>query len=149
MNALRRWAPRAPKRFHLAAAASLWSLAGLGLFLAGFYWIETSGSSWMLPAVALALVAGAVKFRFVLRKTARKIVTRIERRGDGKCLGGFLSWGSWGMVAGFSILGRLLRASAVPRILLGGIYFAVGVALLGSSLVIWGHWWRGRSSPST
>ena len=127
------------------AAAMMWSLAGAGILAAGCSWIFRSGSAASVPVLVLALGTGAAKARFVLDRTARRILTRIESRGDGRCLGGFLSWKSWLLVAAMVLLGRLLRASPLPLIVRGGVYAAIGAALLIASRLLWMKG-RGRTS---
>jgi hypothetical protein len=133
-------------RAHLFAAALLWSMVGLGLCSAGTFWILTSGSARSVPILILAILVGLAKERFVLRRTARRIAERIERRGDGRCIGGFLSWKSWILVLAMMALGRLLRASPLSPIARGAIYAAVGAALAAASVWLWRRWrWPGES----
>jgi uncharacterized membrane protein len=115
----------------------MWSLAGCGLLTAGCIWIFESRSPAAIPVLLLALAAGALKARYVLDRTARRTTARIESRGDGRCLGGFLSWKSWLLVAAMILLGRLLRASPLPLLARGGIYAAIGSALLIASRTLW------------
>lgn len=141
--------PAAPARAHLFAAALLWSMVGLGLATPGAVWILSGDSTWSVPILVLSILAGLAKERFVLRRTAARIAERIERRGDSRCIGGFLSWKSWILVAAMMVLGRLLRASPLPAIARGGIYSAVGVALAAASLSLWRRWRRaGGHSPA-
>ena len=132
--------PAASRRAHLLAASLLWTLVGIGLGSAGASWImrSTSRVSWSLLAVAS--LVGLAKAQFLLRRTARRIVQRIETRGDGRCLGGFLSWKSWVIVLAMMVLGRLLRLSPLPLSLRGAALLAVGVALLAASRWIWAAW---------
>ncbi len=129
--------PAASRRIHILAAGMMWSVAGSGLLVAGCVWIFRSRSPAAVPVLLLALAAGAVKARLVLDGAAKKITARIESRGDGRCLGGFLSWKSWLLVAAMILLGRLLRASPLPLIARGGVYAAIGAALLIASRMLW------------
>jgi hypothetical protein len=132
--------PAAPGRTHLLAAAVLWSLSGLGLFLTGTAWMAGSRvRSWPLFALA-AVAVGALKARLALRGAALRIAARIEARGDGKCLGGFLSWRSWLIVFSMMALGRLLRMSPLAVHLRGAVYAAIGTALLFASGAFWSRW---------
>ena len=135
-------APSAPRRTHLLAAGILWSAAGAGLAVTGARWILASPSSYAVPVLLATVAAGLLKAHFVLDGAARRIVERIEARGDGRCLGGFLSWRSWAVVIFMMIAGRALRASPLPLLARGGLYAAVGVALLGASRRLWAQWWR-------
>jgi hypothetical protein len=115
----------------------MWTLAGLGLCTAGTIWMTVSRSRWLAPAAAIAVVAGALKGRFILERAAERIIGRITRRGDGWCIGGFLSWRAWCLVATMMVLGRLLRMSPLPLLPRGAIYLAIGVALLFASRRLW------------
>jgi len=138
-----RLTPKASGRTHLLAAGLLWSLVGLGLFCAGVIWMARAESSWFVPVLlAAAVVTGVAKARFVLDRRAREIVRRIEERGDGRCLGGFLSWKSWLAVAAMAALGQVFRASSLPALVRGAICLAVGLALLIASRLAWMAWIR-------
>jgi hypothetical protein len=140
--------PAASRRVHMFAAGLLWTLVGILLAASGTLWVLASGSGLAVPVLILAGAGGAAKARFILRKSARRVAERIERRGDGRCLGGFLSWKSWLLVLAMMGFGRLLRASPLPPLVRGGIYAAVGVALLGASLFLWKRWREASPSPS-
>lgn len=121
----------------------MWTSVGLALMVAGGHWILDSHSPLAVPIWIAAAAAGLVKARLLLAKSARRIVERIKIRGDGRCLGGFLSWKSWVLVLLMIGLGRLLRASPLPLLARGGIYFAIGAALAAASRPIWQSWRRG------
>jgi hypothetical protein len=137
---LERWKPAAGARVHLILAATLWTCVGTGLIIAGIRWCLSAPSPW--PAVLLfgGLAAGLIKGRTVLDRTATRSAARIVRRGDGKCLGGFLSWKTWFFVLAMMGMGAALRKSHLPRALLGLVYTAVGTGLLWGSRVFWAHW---------
>jgi hypothetical protein len=143
--------PAAAAHVHLFLAGLMWTVVGATLAYFGGRWL------WMsLPAAApwlaaTAVVIGAVKAHFVLDAAAWRIVGRIQERGDGRCLGGFLSARSWALVVVMAGAGRLLRGSHVARSLLGVLYIAVGTGLLLSSRVAWQAWResrRGRAAAS-
>lgn len=144
-----RFMPATDRSMHLVAAAGLWSLVGIGLSASGLWSIGDADAGWWRPVVLVAAAAiGYAKAHFVLFRTGTHIVERIERRGDGRSIFGFLSWQNWLMVAGFILLGRALRSTPMPEWLLGGIFLAVGIGLLLASLPIWSHW-RRRYRQST
>ena len=132
-----RWKPAAGVRVHLVAAAVLWTVVGLGLMAAGVAWCARSRLPWSLALAAAGLTAGLVKGRYVIRRLAEKNAARIIERGDGRCLGGFLSGKTWLLVAVMMASGMALRRSSMPRAVLGVIYSAVGTALLAGSLILW------------
>lgn len=131
------WKPAAAARTHLLAAASMWSVVGLGLAAAGLHWTLASVLPWRGLALAGALVAGLLKARFVLDRSARKAVARIIERGDSRCLGGFQSPGSWALVLLMVLGGRALRHWVLPQGVAGLLYVAIGVALLWASRIQW------------
>ncbi len=144
MSWVERYKPAAAVRAHLLLAGLMWTVVGAVLVGFGGRWLwqlPTSAAPWL---VALAVVIGAFKARFVLDRAARTIVDRIQERGDGRCLGGFLSVRSWALVAAMAACGRFLRGSHVARGLLGVLYVAVGTALLLSSRVAWQAWRQSR-----
>lgn len=140
---LHRWKPAARARTQVLLAALLWTGVGIGLATAGLRWL-LQGTRWPVLWVAAAAVAGSVKGRWALAGAARRAAARIARRGDGTCLGGFLSWRTWLLVLGMMGLGALLRRSAVPTGLLGFVYGAAGTALLLGSRVFWAEWRSAR-----
>jgi hypothetical protein len=146
-SAFERWKPRAAGRTQLLLAGALWSIVGSLLLFFGARWtFEAFGSGPGGLAVALGIVAGLFKGRFVLDKAAGRIADRIESRGDGRCAGGFLSWRSWLLVALMSGAGRLLRGGLLPHAVVGPLYAAIGAGLLFSSRIAWKRW-RTTGSP--
>ncbi len=134
--------PRTSSRFQLLLAGIMWSVVGAGLFSFGFRWtMAGSPVSLFLPLVAGGILAGAAKSKFLLDKTAHKIVARIAERGEGRCAGGFLSLRSWALVLAMIAAGRLLRGSLLPATVLGTLYVAIGTGLLLSSRHAWQAWW--------
>ena len=67
------------------------------------------------------------------------MIERIRIRGDGRCLGGFLSLRTWGFVALMMVVGRVLRGTLAHEIV-GPLYIAVGSALIISSRLTWRAW---------
>lgn len=132
--------PSASSRVQLWLAAAMWSFVGTGLFSVGGYWLLTPAEvkGWIIMLVAVGLGTG--KSLLVLDRTADRNVDRIKLRGEGRCVGGFLSPRIWILVLGMMLLGRLLRTIGLPRPLLGLIYAAVGTGLLFSSRIIWRAW---------
>ena len=136
--------PAAAVATQLMLAWMMWVVVGAALAGFGARW------SWQAaPGIAPWLAAGAVmigivKSRFVLDRAARRVVERISVRGDGRCLGGFLSLRTWGLVILMMAAGRLLRGS-LARGIIGPLYIAVGTALCFSARVSWRAWRASRS----
>lgn len=136
MNWLVRLKPGASIRTNLLVAGLMWSFIGLYLMVRG-YLLDTA-----LPwgFLGLGLGVGTLKAMLVIERAARKNIARIVARPDGMCIGGVYSWRMWGMVVCMMLGGRLLRNSAVPRLIISVIYLAVGWALLLSSRLLWQEW---------
>ena len=75
-----------------------------------------------------------------LLELKRRWLVRIASRGDGRCIGGFLSARSWLLVALMSGAGRLLRGGLLPLPVAGTLYVAIGTGLLFSSRIAWLRW---------
>ena len=112
----------------------MWTAVGSALAAFGAYWLLPDRAWLLLPAVAL----GLLKARFILRRAADATSGRIRERGDGRCIGGFLSVRSWLFVILMAVMGRLLRSAPIPRAVVGFLYVAVGVALLVACGRLWG-----------
>ena len=130
--------PAAPARIHLLLAAVMWTLVGTGLFVFGARWVLSGAPRWAPALLAGAIIIGLLKAIFVLRRTAIRTIERIRARGDGRCLGGFLSPASWLLVVVMIVGGRFLRTSPLPHTVVGTIYVAVGTALFVASCRVWG-----------
>ena len=136
MSWLARLKPGASTRTNLLVAALMWSFIGFYLMVRGYLLDQPLPGMFLL----LALGLGTMKALWLIERAARKNIARIVARPDGMCLGGVYSWGMWGMVVCMMVGGRLLRNSAVPPLVVGVIYVAVGWALLLSSRLIWREW---------
>lgn len=134
---LERLKPTARARTHLLAAAAMWTLVGTGLGVAGVVWCLASPMPTSLLLIAVAIALGQAKARWVLSRVARRNAARIAARGDGRCLGGFVSWQSWLFIGGMMGGGYLLRHSPVPLPVLGVVYAGVGTALIVGSAILW------------
>lgn len=145
---MKRWAeshkPIASVPTHLMMAWMMWVAVGSALVGFGARWLW-SVAPVVAPWIAVgAVLVGAIKSRFVLDEAARRVVARIRSRGDGRCLGGFLSLRTWGLVILMMVAGRLLRGSLAHGIV-GPLYIAVGTALCFSSRLSWRAWRELRS----
>lgn len=145
-----RWAeahkPAAPVHVHLLLAGVMWSTVGCLLMALGVRWsgpFDPALTPWLVLA---GLAVGVTKSRLVMDRAGRRIVERIRARGDGRCLGGFVSPLTWVLILSMMVLGRLLRARLLPPAVIGVVYVAVGSALLVSSRLMWQAWRRARPS---
>ena len=137
---LEAYKPIASSRFQLLVAAVMWSAVGVGLASAGGYWLLTSAGNRILLMMVFAMCIGMGKSLLILDRAVHRFANRIQRRGEGKCVGGFLSFKSWVMVGGMMLFGRFLRSVGIPLPLLGLLYAGVGIGLLVSSRIFWQTW---------
>jgi len=143
---LNTYKPGGSARVHLFLAALMWTVVGLGLLFFGGRWVMAGRSPYALWLLATAMAAGLLKAWFVLDRVAGWMIERIRIRGDGRCIGGFLSVRSWMFVALMMAGGRLLRGGLLPAVVVGFVYVAVGAGLLVASRRLWGVWYRHDSS---
>ena len=131
--------PAAAVSTHLMLAWLMWASVGAALVFFGARWSLQVGPVLAPWLMAGAIAVGLAKSRLVLDRAARRIVDRIRARGDGRCLGGFLSLRTWGLVVLMMASGRLLRSS-LARGIIGPLYLAIGTALCLSSRLSWHAW---------
>jgi len=139
--------PIASVRVHVFFATLMWTIVGLFLFARG------AGNMMSLPGAVnpgwliVATLIGVLKGRLIFDKTAIRVISRILSREGDRCLGGFLSLKSWGMILFMVLLGVSLRVSPLPGVLVWGVYVAVGTGLFFSSRLFWREWIsQGRST---
>jgi hypothetical protein len=137
--------PAAPARLHLLLAAGMWTVVGALLLFFGTRWLLAGTRSHALLWLALGIVGGGLKGHFALKRSARSMIARIRKRGDGRCIGGFLSWRSWLLVALMATAGRVLRGGLLPEGIVGFIYALVGTALLLATGQLWNSWLKWNS----
>jgi hypothetical protein len=139
-NWIHAYKPAASRRTHLLLASLLWSVVGTLLLFFGVWWMFRGHSRYAPGLVVVAVGLGVVKARFVLIRAAGRIINRIRIRGDGRCVGGFLSIRTWLLVVVMASAGRWLRSGPIPHLVVGFVYAAVGTALLLASRPIWRAW---------
>ncbi len=143
------WKPAASQRAHLLAASLVWTVVGAALLIGGVWW-ELRAEAWLAAVLLVAAsAAGALKYRFVMRKSVRRITARIHQRGDGVCLGGVFSWQMWLLIGVMATAGRILRTSSLDRVAIGALYAAVGVAMLLAATDLWRAWYEAGLPAST
>ena len=138
--------PAARVPTQLVMAWMMWFVVGSALTGFGAMWLWEAAPNRAPWFAAAAIALGVVKSRFVLDTAARRVVERIETRGDGRCLGGFLSLRTWGLVLLMMVAGRLVRGS-LARGIVGPLYITVGIALCLASRISWRAWRDSRRTP--
>lgn len=132
-----RYKPAASVRTHLLLATATWMLVGLMLTARGAAWVAGDPIPYWPAWIALAIIGGVLKARYVLSRVAERAVKRIQERGDGRCVGGFFAVKSWLLVIVMIAGGRLARETILPSHGVGLLYTLVGVALLLGSIKLW------------
>ena len=139
---LETYKPVASSRFQLWLAGAMWTTVGVGLTSVGGYWLMKTGGDKLVIFTLLAVLLGIVKSFLVLERAAHRFANRIQLRGEGKCVGGFLSVKGWALVVGMMLLGRVLRSAGISYTVLGLIYLGVGVGMVTSSRIFWLTWFN-------
>ena len=118
-------------------AAILWTAIGIMLMTRAVIWLVDARMLWLiLPAVVL----GTLKSVFVLDKTAKRSLYRIQHLADGTCIGAVYSYKTWLLVLMMMAAGITLRHSSLPSYLLGLLYMTIGWGLFMSSRHAWMCW---------
>ena len=141
--------PAASQWWHLLLASMMWSAVGLALLVFGARWLVQAEPPHLVPLIAAAVVAGVAKSRLMLDRVARRLVERILTRGEGRCIGGFLSLRTWLLVAVMVGGGSLLRGGSWSRTVVGLVYVAVGTALVLGARKLWRAWYQRHVSTRT
>lgn len=145
---LERFKPASSAGTQLALSATMWTVVGGVLALVGAWWVLRDGQLWQVFPLLAAIGLGLAKSHFVLDRAADRISNRIIDRGNGKCIGGFLSPSSWLLVVLMAGGGRLLRSSPVPRFWIGLLYTGVGAGLFRSSRIFWRRYRQRKAQDS-
>lgn len=130
----------------------MWGMVGTGLLIAGAVFLfggrslsvlsDGRGGPGMAEGMALmiALVIGFIKGNFVLKKLAKRYISRIKALPETSPIYMTFSPKSWIMIVGMMTLGKAIRVLGIPPLVIGGIYVAVGFALvLGSRTYLLSH----------
>jgi len=141
-NPLDDFKPAASARTQLLLAALLWTVVGALLLFFGVRWALAADIPYTAIILLLAIIAGALKAEYVLAQAAQRAIERICARGDGRCIGGFLSTRTWLLVLLMMGLGYALRHGLATRAVVGVLYVAIGTALLLAARRFWTAWYR-------
>ena len=107
-------------------------MVGLGLLMAGLFFtfgdnfVEAASLIIFVPAFALGVFKGII----VLPKIAKKNRDRIMGLPEASPFYMTFSRKSWLLILSMMLLGRIIRFAGTPASIVGGIYVAVGIALL-------------------
>jgi hypothetical protein len=130
---------------HLLIAALIWTVVGTGLLtMGGLFWFHLPYlgdlDSRHLAIGGLAVAVGLLKGKFVLDKTAGRVVERanaLQEPNPAKSIFQMFGGKTIALVGSMMFIGYLLRVTGVSYEIRGLVYLAVGPALLWSSRNYW------------
>jgi len=129
-----------------ALAGSIWGLVGLFLVIrgAGMYQaaLETQNATQtaLMISIAIAVIIGVAKGKFVLSKTARRNKSRIDSIDEPLKVHHVYAKSFYFLIAGMILLGVSLRTFNEylgGYVVVAAIYCGIGLALMVSSLTYW------------
>jgi hypothetical protein len=130
---------------HLWIAALIWTIVGFGLFTMGcLFWFhlpylgDLDGRHLGFGCVAIGL--GLAKGRFVLDKTAGRVIERVnalQEPNPFKSIFQMFGGKTIALIASMMGFGYILRVTGVSYEIRGLIYLAVGAGLLWSCRNYW------------
>lgn len=127
-------------------AGSIWGLVGLFLIIRGAVMYEAAldtqnaTQTALMISIAIAVVIGVAKGKFVLSKTARRNKSRIESLEEPLKIHHVYAKSFYFLIAGMIALGVTLRTFNEylgGYVVVGAIYCGIGLALMVSSLTYW------------
>ena len=119
----------------VALSGILWVIIGLMLMIkAAFYFATLPQNAPLFAYLALGLLIGFIKGRFVFPKTVKRVVTRIARIDSKITFKNLYSPGYLTLIIGMMCLGMAMRFVPIPVAIKGVIDIGVGSALLSGSL---------------
>ena len=137
-----------------ALAGSVWGLVGLFLIIRGAVMyqaaLETQNATQtaLMVSIAIAIIIGVAKGKFVLSKTARRNKSRIESLEGPLKVHHVYAKSFYFLIAGMILLGVSLRhfnEYLGGYVVVAGIYCGIGLALMVSSLT----YWKTETQPAT
>lgn len=131
--------PAAEVRTQLLGGALMWFVGASILLVRGMLYIQ--GRSWHAWVLAIGLVLGVIKSRYILEGVAHKAVARIHERGRAWFFG-FFSGKGWLLIAlmmgsGMALRRIVVHPGQIGAGILGAIYIGVGTALVLADRVFW------------
>ena len=130
----------------LAVAGGIWGLVGLFLISRGAHLYQLAVAEQHASQQAIifsgiaGLIIGGIKGKFVLAKTARKNIARIDNLVAPLKLHHVFSKPFYGFILGMMLLGFLLRYLNTylgGYVVVGAIYCGIGMALIVASRAYW------------
>lgn len=112
---------------------------GVGIMLMRWTWIWTTlegwEKAWPFDATGMVISIGTATFFGMM---ANQNIMRIRSLPEKPCLFAFQSWWSYPLVVFMMGLGLVMKASALPRTWMAGMYLAIGGGLFIAGLRYFG-----------
>ncbi len=127
-------------------AGSIWGLVGLFLIIRGAIMYQdalntqNATQTALMISIAVSVIIGVAKGRFVLSKTARRNKTRIDSIEEPLKIHHVYAKSFYFLIAGMIALGIILRTFNEylgGYVVVAAIYCGIGLALMVSSLTYW------------
>ncbi|BAS55214.1 hypothetical protein NIES2135_55180 [Leptolyngbya boryana NIES-2135] len=139
-------------RQHLSIAGAIWTFVGAGLLAMGLlFWFHLPYLGFLdaqhLGFGSLALSVGLIKGKFVLDRTANRVIERAETLQEPnpiKSVFQLFGGKTIALIATMMLFGLGLRIAGVSYEIRGLIYLAVGAALLWSCRRYWSAAFQGE-----
>ena len=133
------------RRVHLVIAASIWTVVGAGLLIMGMvFWFHFPYLGFLdnyhLLIGTIALAVGLVKGKFLLDRTAGRVIERVDTLAEPnpfKSVFQMFGAKTIALILAMMGIGIVLRVAGVSFEIRGLIYLAVGAALLWSCRRYW------------
>lgn len=126
------------RKQHFINAGLFWTITGAVMGFFGFKWVWLGFES--RTSLFLALVAatvGLLKGHFVIGKSARRSITRIETLPERSPFYQLFNKGTWILILAMMSLGMVIRFIGIEKSYRGLVLSAIGIALLWASRHFW------------
>jgi hypothetical protein len=132
-------------RQHLLVAAMIWIMVGMMLTIRGVFWVVTAvhPHRFSIPGFLLVIALGALKGRFILSRTAARVISRIQQLDRHSPLLKVYSIPMYLTIfamVGIGIACRWIGGHWHIYWVIGYLYTVVGIALLTGSSYLWRAW---------
>jgi len=134
--------PAVPRRFLLALAGSLWTVAGGILCTRGALWLGQFQTGTIAAVESAALAVAAAGYIALFSRLVRKNIDRINSLPERACVFAFTPWRGYIMIGIMMTAGISLRSSSLPLYYLSLPYTAMGIVLLTGSAVFYREFLR-------
>ncbi|MEM0950510.1 MAG: hypothetical protein AAGI66_00015 [Cyanobacteria bacterium P01_H01_bin.74] len=127
------------KKELMLLACGIWMVGGLIMTLRGIDFIAgytlAENMTLVLISIALALIIGGAKGKFVLSKTCKRNIDRLNALTEKKRPLSVYSIRSWVMISIMVMIAVLLNVIGVPPLLRGSINLGIGASLIVSAFI--------------